>query len=107
MQLPAIGPFSFLSGKHTYHPAPRTLQKRSQHTETLAQVRLLVDKHLGRHDIPEGHKHLQQVLIPKLLGQVVDEQVGSLGTFKTPNDGKISVSSTLRPLHQQSLTSLC
>lgn len=50
-------------------------------TETLAQVCLLVYKNLGRHDIPKGHKHLQQVLVSELLGQVVDEQVGSFWTF--------------------------
>ena len=67
-------------------PPPNTHQQRSQHTKTLAQVCLLVYKNLGRHDIPKGHKHLQQVLISKLLRQVVDEQVGSLWTFKTPID---------------------
>lgn len=49
-------------------------------TEALAKVCLFVDEDFGRDHISERHEHLQYVLVSKLLGQVVDEQVG---TFRT------------------------
>lgn len=82
---------------------PSWHQRRNQHTKTLAQVCLLVNENLGRHDIPKGHKHLQQVLVSKLLGQVIDEQVGSLWTFKYPLIERGSVLSILISQSQWSL----
>lgn len=51
-------------------------------TKALAEICLLVNEDLSRDDISKGHKHLQQVLVPKLLGEVVDEQVGTFRTCK-------------------------
>jgi len=53
-------------------------EKEEPLTEAFAQVGLLVDEDLGRHHVPERHEHLEDVLVPELLGQVVDEQVGAL-----------------------------
>lgn len=50
-----------------------TFKNLIQHTKTLAEIGLLIDKNLGRDDIPKRHEHLQQVLVPKLLGEVIDE----------------------------------
>ena len=51
-------------------------------TEALAQVGLFVDEDFGRNHVPERHEHLQDVLVTKLLGEVVDEQVGPFGTCR-------------------------
>lgn len=51
-------------------------------TEALAKVCLFVDKDFGRDHVSERHEHLQYVLVSKLLGQVVDEQVGTFGTWR-------------------------
>lgn len=45
------------------------------HTEALAQIGLFVDEHFGRHNISKRHEHLQNVLVPELLRQVIDEKV--------------------------------
>lgn len=45
------------------------------HTEALAQIGLFVDEHFGRNDISKRHEHLQNVLVPELLRQVIDEKV--------------------------------
>ena len=50
------------------------------HTEALAQIGLFVDEDFGRDDTSKRHEHLQDILVSKLLGQVVNEQVGSLRT---------------------------
>lgn len=55
-------------------------------TEALAKVCLFVDEDFGRDHISERHEHLQYVLVSKLLGQVVDEQVG---TFRTWGGGGV------------------
>lgn len=52
-------------------------------TKTLAEVCLFVNEDLSRDDISKGHKHLEQVLVSKLLRQVVNEQVGPLWTCKS------------------------
>ena len=46
-------------------------------TKALAQIGLFVDEDFGRYHISKRHKHLQDILVPKLLWQVVDEEVGS------------------------------
>lgn len=51
-------------------------------TKTLAEICLFVNEDFSRDDISKGHKHLQQVLVSELLGQVVDEQVGTFWTCK-------------------------
>lgn len=51
-------------------------------TKTLAEICLFVNEDFSGDDISKGHKHLQQVLVSKLLGQVVDEQVGAFWTCK-------------------------
>ena len=57
------------------------LQGGGEPTEALAQVGLFVDEDFGRDHVPERHEHLQDVLVPELLGQVVDEQVGPLRSY--------------------------
>lgn len=47
-------------------------------TKALAQIGLFVNEDFGRDHISERHEHLQDVLVPKFLGQVIDEQVGTL-----------------------------
>lgn len=54
----------------------------SRLTKTLAKVGLFVNEDLGRDNIAERHKHLQQILITKLLWQMVDEQVCSFRAFR-------------------------
>lgn len=49
-----------------------------QLTKALAEIGLLVNEDFGRNDISKGHKHLHEILVTKLLGQVVDEQVGAI-----------------------------
>lgn len=51
-------------------------------TKALAEICLFVNEDFSRDDVSKGHKHLQQVLVSKLLGEVVDEQVGTFGTCK-------------------------
>ena len=48
-------------------------------SEALALVGRPVDEHLRADDVAEGEEHLHQLGVPKLLGQVVDEQVAALG----------------------------
>ena len=52
-------------------------------TKAFAQVRLFVNEYFCGDDIAKGHEHLHEVLVTKLLRQVVDEQVGSIGTCQT------------------------
>ena len=52
-------------------------------TKAFAQVRLFVNEYFCGDDIAKGHEHLHEVLVTKLLRQVVDEQVGSVGTCQT------------------------
>lgn len=49
-------------------------------TEALAEVGLLVNEHLGRDHVAKRHECLCQVAVRELLRQVVDKQVGPLGT---------------------------
>lgn len=56
-------------------------------TEALAKVCLFVDEDFGRDHISERHEHLQYVLVSELLGQVVDEQVGTFGTWRDETQG--------------------
>lgn len=51
-------------------------------TEALAKVCLFVDEDFGRDHVSERHEHLEYVLVSELLGQVVDEQVGTFGTWR-------------------------
>lgn len=53
-----------------------------QLTKTLAEVGLLVNEHLSGNNVAKGHEHLEQILVSKLLGEVVDEQVGSLRALR-------------------------
>ncbi len=50
-------------------------------TEALGQVGLLVDEDLGRDDAAEGIEGLEEVRIGELLREVVDEEVGPVGTL--------------------------
>lgn len=50
-------------------------------TKALAQIGLFVNKDFGRYHISKRHEHLQKILVPKLLGQVIDEQVGTLWPY--------------------------
>ena len=52
-------------------------------TEALGQIGLLVDEDLGADDVAEGVEGLEEVGVAELLGQVVDEQVGAVGTLKS------------------------
>lgn len=50
-------------------------------TKALAQIGLFVNEDFGRDHISKRHKHLEKILVSKLLGQVVDEQVGALWPY--------------------------
>lgn len=50
-------------------------------TKALAQIGLFVNEDFGRDHISKRHKHLQKILVPKLLWQVVDEQIGALWPY--------------------------
>lgn len=52
------------------------------HTEALAQIGLFVDEHFGRHYVSKRHEHLQNVLVPELLRQVINEKVCSFWSCK-------------------------
>lgn len=52
------------------------------HTEALAKIGLFVDEHFGRHYISKRHEHLQNVLVPELLRQVIDEKVCPFWSYK-------------------------
>lgn len=60
----------------------RTVTADDAPTEALAKVCLFVDEDFGRDHVSERHEHLQYVLVSELLGQVVDEQVGTFGTWR-------------------------
>ena len=49
-------------------------------TEAFALVCGAVDVHLGADDASERHKHLSQFHVAKLLRQMIDEQIATLGT---------------------------
>jgi len=49
-------------------------------TKAFAQVRLFVNEYFCGDDIAKGHEHLHEVLVTELLRQMIDEQVGSVGT---------------------------
>ena len=51
---------------------------KADEAEALALVGGPVNEHLGADHVPEGQEHLHQLSVPKLLGQVVDEQVAPL-----------------------------
>ena len=51
-------------------------------TEALAKVRLFVDEDFGGDHVSKRHEHLQYVLVSKLLGQVVYEEVGPFRTWR-------------------------
>ena len=57
------------------------ISNKEKRTETLGQVRLLVDKDFGRQNVAKGRKGLAQVRVPKFLWQVIDEQVGTFRPF--------------------------
>lgn len=50
-------------------------------TKALAQIGLFVNENFGRDHISKRHEHLQKILVPTLLGQVIDEQVGALWPY--------------------------
>lgn len=50
-------------------------------TKALAQIGLFVNEDFGRDHISKRHKHLQKILVPELLWQVVDEEIGALWTY--------------------------
>ena len=49
-------------------------------TEAFTKICRFINKHFGRNNISEGHKHLHQVRVSKLLRQVVNEEVTALGS---------------------------
>jgi len=49
-------------------------------TETFTQISLLVYEDFGRDDCAEWKEHLQEILIRKLLWQMINEQVGAIRT---------------------------
>lgn len=51
-------------------------------TEAFALIGGSIDEDFGTDDVAKGEKHLHQLRIPKLLRQVVDEQVA---TFRSRN----------------------
>lgn len=50
-------------------------------TKALAQIGLFVNEDFGRDHISKRHEHLQKVLVPELLRQVVDEKIGALWPY--------------------------
>lgn len=50
-------------------------------TKALAQIGLFVNENFGGDHISKRHEHLQKILVPTLLGQVIDEQVGALWPY--------------------------
>ena len=52
------------------------------HTKALAQIGLFVNEDLSRNNIPKWHEHLQNVLVSKLLREVINEKVCSFWTCK-------------------------
>ena len=50
-------------------------------TEALGEICLLVYEDLGRDHGTEGIESLQEITIGELLRQVINEEVGPLGTF--------------------------
>lgn len=55
---------------------------KGDETETLGQIRLLVDEHLGRDHVAERCERGGQVRVRELLRQVVDEQIAAVRTWK-------------------------
>lgn len=56
-------------------------------SEALGQVGLLVDEHLGRHDVSERHEGRCEIRVGELLRQMVDEQVAALGALDLLSSG--------------------
>lgn len=66
----------------------QTSQAVGSPTEALAKVCLFIDEDFGRDHVSERHEHLQYVLVSELLGQVVDEQVGTFGTWRDERESR-------------------
>lgn len=60
---------------------------RESHTSGLTKAFTLVSgtvhKDFGRDDVAERQKHLRELRVPELLGQVINKQVTALGTWMT------------------------
>lgn len=52
-------------------------------TKAFTLVGGTVHKDFGRDDVAERQKHLRELRIPELLGQVINKQVTALGTWVT------------------------
>ena len=52
---------------------------KADEPEALALIGRPVDEHLRADHVAKGEEHLHQLGVPKLLGQVVDEEVAALG----------------------------
>lgn len=50
--------------------------------EAFGQIGLLVYEYFGRNHVAEGQERGRQVRVRELLGQVIDEQVAALRTWK-------------------------
>ena len=56
-----------------------TTRKRNLLTEALALVGGSVNEDFGADDVSKGEEHLHQFSVSKLLREVIDEEVASLG----------------------------
>lgn len=63
-------------------------------TKTLALVGGTIHEHLGGDDIAKGQEHLHQLVVSKLLGEMVDEEIAA---FRTCRYGMMGKDKTERP----------
>ena len=62
-----------------HHPVLGEVGLLSLPTKAFTLVSRPIHKHFRGDDITEREEHLHQLSVPKLLGQMVDEQVTALG----------------------------
>lgn len=66
-------------------------------TKAFTLVGGTVHKDFGRDDIAERQKHLRELRVPELLGQVINKQVTALGTWVTHKGQDTSATSWGHP----------
>ena len=76
---------SFRANLKAIHRLDSTLGGESivvrNEAETFTQTGDFVDENLGRDDVAKWSKHLDQVGVCDVIGEVIDEQVGTLRTY--------------------------
>lgn len=70
------------------HPSCFPCPLVSALTKTLALVCGTIHEHLGGNDIAKGQEHLHQLIVSKLLREMVDEEIAAFRTCRHGGNGE-------------------